>query len=71
MIFYFPNYAKLKELRYTNSQLLKKIEELKKEIANLDAKNKNLNSQKFLYEKLAREDLGLIRENEIVIDTKE
>ncbi|MCM8830896.1 MAG: septum formation initiator family protein [Candidatus Omnitrophica bacterium] len=71
MIFYFPNYAKLKELRDANSQLLKEIEDLKKEIANLEDKPKNKNFQKFYYEKLAREDLGLIKEDEIVIDIKE
>ncbi len=71
LIFYFPNYAKLKSLREANLELEKEIENLQKEIKDLEKKHKSLNQSNFIYEKMAREKLGLAKPGEIVIDIEE
>jgi cell division protein FtsB len=71
MVFYFPNLAKLKELRQANEQLTSEIGNLKKEIYDLQDKGKKVTKDSTLYEKLAREDLGVAKKDEIVIDIQE
>ena len=71
MVFYFPNYAKLKDLRQANEQLIHETGNLKKEIKDLQEKNRKVSKDSNIYEKLAREDLGVAKKDEIVIDIKE
>ena len=71
MVFYFPNYAKLKDLRQANEQLIHETGNLHKEIKDLQEKNRKITKDSNLYEKLAREDLGVAKKDEIVIDIKE
>ncbi|MCK9615338.1 MAG: septum formation initiator family protein [Candidatus Omnitrophica bacterium] len=71
LIIYFPNYAKLKKLRQLNQDLLRKNKDLHKEIKNLQIKVKRVGKDPYLYEKLARDSLGVARENEIVVDIAE
>ena len=71
LIIYFPNYAKLKKLRQVNQGLLLKNKALHKEIKNLQIKMKRVGNDPYLYEKLARDSLGVARENEIVVDIAE
>ncbi|MCF7873864.1 MAG: septum formation initiator family protein [Candidatus Omnitrophica bacterium] len=71
MIVYFPDYSKLKKLRKENQKLIGKIDSLKKEIVNYQIKNKKLKEDSFIYEKIAREKLGVAREDEIVVDIEE
>ena len=71
VIIYFPNYAKLKKLRQLNSDLLVKNKTLSKEIKDLQRKLKKVGKDPYLYEKLARDNLGIARENEIVVDIAE
>lgn len=71
MLGYFPNYSKLKNLREENQKLIREIDALKKDIAIYEIKNKNLDEDSFIYEKIARDKLGVARENEIVVDIEE
>jgi cell division protein FtsB len=71
VIIYFPNYAKLKKLRQLNSDLLVKNKSLSKEIKELQRKLKKVGKDPYLYEKIARDNLGVARENEIVVDIAE
>lgn len=68
---YFPNYARLKRLKQANAKLLSQINELEQEINDLQIKIEEVDKNPYLYEKLARENIGAAREGEIVIDIEE
>jgi len=70
-IIYFPNYARLKNLRDENKRLGLDNSKLIEEIADYEDKLKRIGKDPYLYEKIAREELGIAREGEIVIDIKE
>jgi cell division protein FtsB len=70
-IIYFPNYAKLRKLRQLNQEILAKNKSLTKEIKDLQIKLKRVGKDPYLYEKIARDNLGVARENEIVVDIAE
>lgn len=65
---YFPNYAKLRKLKEQNRVLILENKRLEEEIADYEEKARGLGKDPYLYEKIAREDLGVAREDEIVID---
>jgi cell division protein FtsB len=71
IVFYFPDYAKLEELRRANTQVLYETGNLKSEMRDLQEKNIKINKDSNIYEKMAREDLGVAKKDEIVIDIKE
>ncbi len=71
MVIYFPNYARLKKLRNENKKLVLENEELIEEIADYEEKLKRVGKDHYLYEKIAREELGIAKEGEIVIDIEE
>ncbi|MBP7088908.1 MAG: septum formation initiator family protein [Candidatus Omnitrophica bacterium] len=71
IIIYFPNYAKLKQLKDENIKLSLEIDKLKAEVGGYEDKLKNLKKEPYLYEKIARDDLGVAKEEEIVIDIEE
>lgn len=69
-IIYFPNYSRLKELRNESKRLIQENEDLVEEIADYEEKLKRIGKDPYLYEKIAREELGIAKEGEIVIDIK-
>jgi cell division protein FtsB len=71
MMVYFPDYSKLKNLKEENQKLIKKIDNLKKDIIDYEIKNRKLEENSYFYEKIAREKLGVAREDEIVVDIEE
>ena len=71
VILYFPNYAKLKNLRQVNTELTAKIKGLNKEVKDLQIKIKKIGYDPYVYEKMARDNLGVAKENEIVVDITE
>jgi len=71
MVIYFPNYTRLKKLRNENKRLTLENEELVEEIADYEEKLKRVGKDPYLYEKIAREELGIAKEGEIVIDIEE
>jgi len=68
---YFPNYAKLKQLRNENQKLIFENQRLEKEVDSYTKKLEELGEDSYLYEKIARDDLGIAKEGEIVIDIEE
>jgi len=70
-IIYFPNYARLRKLRGENVRLILENNELIEEIADYQEKLKMVGKDPYLYERIAREELGIAKEGEIVIDIEE
>lgn len=71
MIIYFPTYSRYKKLREENIKMVKKIGRLKREINELEKAIKSLETGSFLLEKIARESIGVAKDDEIVIDIKD
>ncbi|MCM8823226.1 MAG: septum formation initiator family protein [Candidatus Omnitrophica bacterium] len=68
LFIYFPDYYRLKKLREENERLRLKIDSLKKEIANLREDMEKLEEDPFIWEKLARQNLGVVKKGEILVD---
>jgi len=68
LIFYFPNYAKLKRLREERTRLLGEIKNLQQENRQLQTTLKKVTKDPSVLEKIARDDLGVAKKDEIVID---
>jgi len=71
MVIYFPNYARLKKIRDANKKLILENSEIIEEIKDYEDKLKMVGEDPYLYEKIAREELGIARDGEIVIDIEE
>ncbi|MCK4912174.1 MAG: septum formation initiator family protein [Candidatus Omnitrophica bacterium] len=71
MVIYFPNYARLKKLRDANKKLILENAAIIEEIQDYEDKLKMVGEDPYLYEKIAREELGIARDGEIVIDIEE
>jgi len=71
MLVYFPDYARLTALKQANKKLKEDIGVLEKEIAGLKRQIKSAGSDPLVYEKVAREELGAVKENEIAVDIEE
>ncbi|MBU1121983.1 MAG: septum formation initiator family protein [Candidatus Omnitrophota bacterium] len=71
MVFYFPNYAKLRRLKQANNQLLFEIDKLAADIKDLEGKINKGDNDPFLLEKFVRNELGVAKKGEIVIDILE
>lgn len=67
-VIYFPNYARLRRLRNENVRLYLENTKLEKEIADYEEKLKMVGEDPYIYEKIARDELGVAKDNEIVID---
>ncbi len=71
IIIYFPNYAKLKKLRDANRRIILENKKLEEEIADYKQKREGIGKDPYLYERIARDELGAAKEGEIVIDIEE
>ncbi len=71
MIIYFPNHSRLKSLRRENQKLIERIDSLKSEIKDYQIKSERLKRDPFIYEEIARDRLGVMREGEIIVDIEE
>ncbi len=71
MFVYFPNYARLKKLKEENLRLTQANQQLEAEIADYEAKLLQVDKDSYVYEKIARDELGIARDNEIVIDIEQ
>lgn len=71
MIIYFPSYAKLRELRSQNQRLRFENKGLEAEIADYQEKISRIGKDPYIFEKFARDNLGVAKDNEIVIDISE
>lgn len=70
MVVYFPNYSRIKILRRQNQELIEQMATLKAEIAEHKVQNQRL-EEGFFYERIARDRLGVAKEDEIVVDIQE
>ena len=68
LFIYFPNYARLRKIREENKRLISENKNLEKEIIDYQEKIQRVGKDPSFYEEIAREDLGVAKEGEIVID---
>lgn len=64
---YLPGFSKLQELRQEKRNLERRIEILKRANAELKKEKERLESDPSYVEKVAREKLGMAREDEIIL----
>jgi len=67
-VIYFPNYTKVKRLKEENQRLNQANDGLIDEISGLKKNLERVEKDPFFWEELARENVGVIREGEIVVD---
>ncbi|MBN2483224.1 MAG: septum formation initiator family protein [Candidatus Omnitrophica bacterium] len=70
-IVYFPTYSHLQKLRKENKRIESDIEQLHDEITEYEQMLKGIRENPDYFEKIARENLGVIKDNEIIIDIQE
>jgi cell division protein FtsB len=66
LLIFLPGYNKLQNLRARNEMLRKRIEELKKSNVELEQEIVKLKTDPEYMEKVAREELGVVKEGEII-----
>jgi cell division protein FtsB len=70
IILCLPNYAKLKEMKEATARFNQQSQLLEEEIVDYQGKMQALKEDSYIYEQIARDDLGVAKDNEIVIDIK-
>jgi cell division protein FtsB len=68
---FLPKYTTIRELTEENEALSKRIDEVKKEIQTLKEDLTHLKEDPFYLEKIARDQLGAAKDNEVVIKIEE
>ncbi len=68
---YFPNYARLKKMRQETKALDQENKQLETEIADYEDKIQKVKKTPYIYERIAREDLGAAKKGEVVIDIEQ
>ncbi len=68
LVLTFPNSIRLKRIREETNRLERGSKALELEINDYQNKIQEVKKDSYIYEKIARDDLGVARENEIVID---
>jgi cell division protein FtsB len=66
LVLFLPSYTKLQDLRYRNQQYKKKMEELKKEQANLIDEERLLKDDPEYREKVIRQEMGVMKKGEVI-----
>ena len=66
VVIYLPGFTKLQELKNQNRQFILDMEELKKKNEELKVEKARLENDMDYIEKIAREKLGMVKENEII-----
>ena len=67
----FPNYSKIRELQEENQQYEQRISSMKKEIDTLNHDLEHFQKDSFYVEKIARNELGIARENEVIVHVEQ
>ncbi len=65
-LLFLPGYRKLNEMRTKNEKLLHEIKKLKKKNLQLSRERRKLKKDRSYIEKIARQELGLARDGEII-----
>ncbi len=71
IVIYFPNQARLKNLRQENKKLFEKSKKLEAEIIVLEERIEKVGKDPYIFEQIARDELGIAKEDELVIDIQE
>ena len=66
----FPNYSKVKVLEEDNQSYILEIVAMKKEIEDLRNDISNFKTDPFYVEKIARNELGIAKENEVIVQVE-
>ena len=64
---YFPGFARLQQLKEENRNLEKRIDMLTKTNDDLEREKKKLETDPTYIEKIAREKLGMVKKDEIIL----
>lgn len=67
-IIYYPGYRKIQEMKHENQKLAAQLEQLQQKNAKLEEKLKKLQTDLTYIEERAREELGIVREGEIIYE---
>ena len=68
LFIYLPDHTRLQKLKSKNISLHQDINRIKREVNRLKIDDKRLDSDPFMWEKIARQDLGVVKEGEIIVD---
>lgn len=71
LIVYLPDRLRLRVLQEESQNLEQRISRLEAEIINYEAKIDKLETDSFILEEIARDRLGVAREDEIIVDIEE
>ena len=63
----FPNYSRIRELEDENQQYVEDIQRMKREIDDIQKDSENFKTDAFYVEKIARNELGIAKDNEIIV----
>ena len=66
LIFFLPSYTQMQDLKHKNQDYERLIEELTKKNAKLKEEKRLLTDDPEYFEKVAREKMGLVKENEVI-----
>jgi cell division protein FtsB len=64
---FFPDYTRMKLLEEENEELSRQVATLKQDIATLGHDLEQFKTDPFYVEKVAREEFGIARENEVIV----
>ena len=67
LVIYFPGFARLQQLKEENRNLEKRIDMLTKTNEDLEKEKKKLETDPTYIEKIAREKLGMVKKDEIIL----
>lgn len=68
LLIYMPNYTTLKKVRQNKEKVQKEIDEINENIVKLKRELKEVEEKSFFWEKLARQQVGVVKKDEIVVD---
>ncbi len=66
LVFFFPSFVKLQDLRKKNNQHEAELQRLRKEYKELAEEKRKLETDPAYFEKVAREKMGLVRDGEVI-----
>lgn len=66
LAFFLPSYSQMQDLKQRNQEYAHQIQELTKKNASLREEKRLLREDPEYFEKVAREKMGLVRENEVI-----
>ena len=66
LIFFLPSYTQMQDLKHKNQEYEHQIQDLARKNIKLKEEKRLLNEDPEYFEKVAREKMGLVKENEVI-----